>query len=84
MGKTDLHLHLSFAPVSKSDAMSVSSYQEMLPHLKELGIDRGVLMSCGETKGLLPCGTNEENRRIAEADPEHYAWMCCLDDDRQT
>ena len=81
MGKTDLHLHLSFAPVSKSDAMSVSSYQEMLPHLKELGIDRGVLMSCGETKGLLPCGTNEENRRIAEADPEHYAWMCNLDYD---
>ena len=61
--------------------MSVSSYREMLPHLKKLGIEKGVLMSSGETPSQLPMGTNEENYRIVSADPEHYAWMCNLDYD---
>lgn len=81
MGKIDLHLHLSFHSLPKGDKMSVSSYQEMLPHLKELGIEKGVLMSSGETPSLLPMGTNEENYRIVSADQEHYAWMCNLDYD---
>ena len=81
MGKIDLHLHLSFHSLPKGDKMSVSSYQEMLPHLKKLGIEKGVLMSSGETPSLLPIGTNEENYRIVSADPEHYAWMCNLDYD---
>lgn len=81
MGKIDLHLHLSFHSLPKGDKMSVSSYQEMLPHLKKLGIEKGVLMSSGETPPLLPIGTNEENYRIVSADPEHYAWMCNLDYD---
>ncbi len=45
MGKIDLHLHLSFHSLPKGDKMSVSSYREMLPHLKKLGIEKGVLMS---------------------------------------
>ena len=49
MGKIDLHLHLSFHFIPKSDKLFISSYEEMLPHLKELGIDKGVLMSSGET-----------------------------------
>ena len=81
MGKIDLHLHLSFHSLPKGDKMSVSSYREMLPHLKKLGIEKGVLMSSGETPSLLPIGTNEENYRIVSADPEHYAWMCNLDYD---
>ncbi len=81
MGKIDLHLHLSFHSLPKGDKMSVSSYREMLPHLKKLGIEKGVLMSSGETPSLLLMGTNEENYRIVSADPEHYAWMCNLDYD---
>ena len=81
MGKIDLHLHLSFHSLPKGDKMSVSSYREMLPHLKKLGIEKGVLMSSGETPSLLPMGTNDENYRIVSADPEHYAWMCNLDYD---
>ena len=81
MGKIDLHLHLSFHSLPKGDKMSVSSYREMLPHLKKLGIEKGVLMSSGETPSLLPMGTNEENYRIVSADPDHYAWMCNLDYD---
>ena len=75
MGKIDLHLHLSYDSVPKSDKMSVSSYQEMLPHLEELGIEKGVLMSVGETASFMPTGTNEENYRIVSADPKHYAWI---------
>ena len=48
MKKIDLHLHLSFDPVPKSDTLLVSTYKEMLPHLEELGIGKGVLMSSGE------------------------------------
>lgn len=81
MGKIDLHLHLGFHSVPKSDKMSVSSYQEMLPHLEELGIEKGVLMSSGETSSFMPIGSNEENYKIASADPKHYAWMCNLDYD---
>lgn len=84
MGKIDLHLHLSFHSVSKSDKMVVSSYEEMLPHLEELGIEKGVLMSSGETSSFMPMGSNEENYRIVSAAPEHYAWMCNLDYDGNT
>ena len=82
MKKIDLHLHLSFDPVPKSDTLLVSTYKEMLPHLEELGIGKGVLMSSGERNFSMPMGSNEENCRIAAADPEHYAWMCNLDYDR--
>ena len=81
MKKIDLHLHLSFDPVPKSDTLLVSTYKEMLPHLEELGIGKGVLMSSGERNFSMPMGANEENCRIAAADPEHYAWMCNLDYD---
>lgn len=81
MKKIDLHLHLSFDPVPKSDTLLVSTYKEMLPHLEELGIGKGVLMSSGERNFSMPMGSNEENCRIAAADPEHYAWMCNLDYD---
>ena len=81
MKKIDLHLHLSFDSIPKSDTLLVSSYKEMLPHLEELGIGKGVLMSSGESAFPMPMGSNEENCRIAAADPEHYAWMCNLDYD---
>lgn len=84
MGKIDLHLHLSFHSVPKSDKMAVSSYEEMLPHLEKLGIEKGVLMSSGETSSFMPVGANEENYRIVSADPGHYAWMCNLDYDGNT
>ena len=84
MGKIDLHLHLSFHSIPKSDKLFISSYEEMLPHLERLGIDKGVLMSSGETPTLMPMGTNDENCKIAAADPAHYAWMCNLDYDGNT
>ena len=48
----------------------------MLPHLEELGIGKGVLMSSGE-KGL-PFGTNKANKKICDQFPDRYAWMCSL------
>lgn len=79
MQKIDLHLHLSLKPVLKTDNIKISTYTEMLSHLQELGICKGVLMSGGENPPM-GFGSNEENRVIAAADPEHYAWMCNLDD----
>lgn len=78
MQKIDLHLHLSLEPVPRSGSMFISSYEEMLPHLAGLGIEKGVLMSAGESPGS-PFGSNAANRAIAAADPLHYAWMCNLD-----
>lgn len=78
MNKIDLHLHLSNTSVPRSDKMFISSYEEMLPHLKELGIGKGVLMSSGENPPI-PFGTNASNMAIVASDPEHYAWMCNLD-----
>lgn len=76
--KIDLHLHLSLNFVPRSDKMFISSAEEMLPHLDELGIRKGVLMSSGEGGGM-PFGTNEQNRAIVQKLPERYAWMCNLD-----
>lgn len=78
MQKIDLHLHLSLTPLPDGGPMPVSSYVEMLPHLEELGIGKGVLMSSGENPDL-PFGSNAGNRAIVAADPKHYAWMCNLD-----
>ena len=71
--KIDCHLHLSRKQLPGIGKMKISSATNMLPHLAELGIAHGILMSGA---GSLPVGSNEENRRIVEEDPEHYSWMC--------
>lgn len=77
MGKIDLHLHLTPFQIPKLGKLNLTSGKNMLPHLAQLGIDKGVLMSSSE-KGL-PFGTNKANKAICEALPEHYAWMCMVD-----
>lgn len=82
MEKIDVHLHLSFESILPKGGMTVCSYKEMVPHLQELGIEKAILMSSGESNGLFSFGSNEENLKIAQADPLHFFWMCNLDDDR--
>ena len=77
MKKIDLHLHLTPFQIPKLGKMHLSSGKNMLPHLDELGIEKGVLMSSGE--GGMPFGTNKGNRKICEKFPDRYAWMCNLD-----
>ena len=77
MKKIDLHLHLTPFQIPKLGKMNLTSGKNMLPHLDELGIGKGVLMSSSE-KGL-PFGTNKANRKICEQLPSRYAWMCALD-----
>ena len=77
MGKIDLHLHLTPFQLPKLGKMNLTSGKNMLPHLQELGIEKGVLMSSAE-KGL-PFGTNKANRKICEKFPDRYAWMCAVD-----
>jgi len=76
MKKIDLHLHLTPFQIPKVGKLNLTSGKNMIPHLDELGISKGVLMSSGE-KGL-PFGTNEANKKICRQYPERYAWMCNL------
>lgn len=76
MEKIDLHLHLTPRQLPKLGKLDLASAENMLPHLRELGIRKGVLMSSAE-KGL-PFGTNKANRKICARFPDRYAWMCAL------
>ena len=74
MKKIDLHLHLTPFQIPKLGKMNLTSGKNMLPHLDELGISKGVLMSSGE--GGLPFGANKANKKICDQFPDRYAWMC--------
>lgn len=76
--KVDLHLHLSRTPQPRTEQMWVSDPAEMLPHMKELGIRKAVLMSAGEAPQAA-VAANADCCAIATEDPEHFAWMCNLD-----
>ena len=77
MKKIDLHLHLTPFQLPKIGKLNLTSGKNMLPHLEELGIEKGVLMSSAE--GGLPFGTNKANRKICQQFPDRYAWMCAVD-----
>ena len=76
MKKIDLHLHLTPFQIPKMGKLNLTSGENMLPHLEELGIEKGVLMSGAESG--MPFGTNRANRKICEKFPECYAWMCAV------
>ena len=76
MKKIDLHLHLTPFQIPKLGKMNLASGKNMIPHLEELGIEKGVLMSSAE-KGL-PFGTNKANKTICDRFPGRYYWMCNL------
>lgn len=76
MKKIDLHLHLTPFQLPKLGKMNLTSAKNMLPHLDELNIEKGVLMSSAE-KGL-PFGTNKANKAICDKFPNRYSWMCTL------
>ena len=77
MKKIDMHLHLTLRQIPKIGKMNLTSGKNMLSHLEELGIGKGVLMSSGEKK--VPFGNNKGNKAICKKYPENYAWMCNLD-----
>lgn len=75
--KMDIHLHLTAQNPPPMRKSNLSTYEEMIPHLDELGIEKGVVLSGGENGAFL--GSNETARTIAQAAPDRYAWMCNLD-----
>lgn len=79
MKKIDIHLHLTLEQLPRTEQMFLSSAENMLPHLEELGIKKGILMSAGEKNSMVPISTNAECKAIAERFPKKYAWMCNLD-----
>ena len=76
MKKIDLHLHLTPFQIPRLGKLNLASGKNMLPHLEELGIGKGVLMSSAE--GGLPFGTNKANRKICQKFPDRYSWMCAV------
>lgn len=65
-------------PIPKIGKFNLSSPKKMIAHMEELGIDKAVLMSSGEKK--IPFGKNSTCKKICEAYPKHFAWMCMLDE----
>ena len=78
MEKYDIHLHLTHHPVPPVGNMKISTARGMIPHLDELGIVKGVLMSSGEGH-TMPIATNHSCAKIAEHLPGRFAWMCNVD-----
>lgn len=60
-----------------SPVMKISSTTDMVCHLQELGISKGIVLSGGEdvTRG----NGNAEVKKAAAMVPGVYAWMCNLD-----
>ena len=79
MKKIDLHMHvMTTMNIPKIGKMNLSSPGKMIAHMEELGIGKAVLMSSGEKK--IPFGKNSTCRKIVQKYPEHFAWMCMLDE----
>jgi len=74
MKKIDLHLHLTPFQLPKLGKINLASAKNMIPHLDELNIETGVLMSSAESG--LPFGTNKANKKICDKYPGRYYWMC--------
>ena len=55
--------------------LRMSSSADMVPHLRSLGISRGIILSGGEEDGRMD---NGKAKRAADMVPDVYAWMCNL------
>lgn len=79
MKKIDLHMHIMTTfPIPKIGKLNLSSPKGMIAHMEELGIGKAVLMSSGEKK--IPFGKNSTCKKICDKYPDHFAWMCMLDE----
>ena len=81
MKKIDLHLHVLPDNASQQRLERGITANKMIEQLLSLGIAKGVLMSGGEFTSLIGgFAVNEEVRQIANTYPEHFSWMCNIDE----
>lgn len=81
MKKIDIHLHLTLEQQPRTASMYFSSAEAMIPHLEELGIEHGILMSSGQetqTKSIL--ASNTECEHICSRFPEKFHWLCNINE----
>lgn len=79
MKKIDLHMHImTVCNLPKIGKFNLSGPKKMIAHMKELGIEKAVLMSSGEKK--IPFGKNSVCQKICQKYPQYFAWMCMLDE----
>ncbi len=75
--KIDTHVH---CPVPSEGQQAAACAHDLRQYLQGQGICRAILMSSGEYTGQLAFpGINEQVRKIAEAEPDFYSWMCNID-----
>lgn len=79
MKKIDVHLHVTLERREKEGNHYYSSGAEMLEHMQQLGIEKGIVMSAGEQVSGWMC-SNREAQAIHEAYPEQYGFMCNVDE----
>ena len=77
MRKIDMHIHVAPSAVYKKEKLFISEPVSMLRHMDELGIEKAVLMSAGESPDDL--GSNTANRNICAWYPDRFLWMCNVD-----
>jgi hypothetical protein len=78
MKKYDIHLHVTLKQHPKTKEFFMSSAENMLPHLKRLDIQKGIVLSTGEQAS--PIGaTNEDCKQICKLFPDSFNWMCNVD-----
>lgn len=81
MKKIDLHVHALPDNASAKRLCKCSSAKSLLEHSTSLGICKSVLMSGGEYISAIDIfATNKEVQQIVKQYPNHYAWMCNLDE----
>ena len=78
MKKIDLHLHVRSFSQNEVGKPTISDAESMLKHMEELHIEKGVLMSGGESSSSF--GNNEEMMLLARKYPSKFAWMCNVDE----
>lgn len=80
MRKIDLHLHTRLSTDGKSNEVKklFSAVSEMIAHMNDLGIEKAVLMSGGESNDFF--GSNDEMCKICHTYSTHFSWMCNLDE----
>lgn len=76
--KKDEQKVFAFGTTPQPVIMKMSSSADMIPHLKDLGISKGILLSGGEEKAR--SHSNSEVRQAAEKFPFVFRWMCNLDE----
>lgn len=79
VNKIDVHVHVALSEKQFAPNVLSSSANEMIEYMRNLGIVKSILLPSGEREN--PLLSNEECKNTARKYPEHFAWMCNVDEE---